>query len=137
MNASPLAERIAGFLAARGEGVVCAYLFGSVARGDAGPGSDVDVAVLLEAPPPPTLEGAGFRLEGDLERALGRPVDLVVLNRAPVDLVHRVLRDGVLVFEADRAARVRFEVRARNQYFDLRPILDRYRRAGEAPDGRR
>jgi len=137
MDASPLAERICGFFAARGERVACAYLFGSVARGEAGPGSDVDVAVLLGAPPPATLQGAGFRLEGDLERALGRPVDLVVLNRAPVDLVHRVLHDGVLVFEADRSARVRFEVRARNQYFDLRPILDRYRRAGEAPDGRR
>jgi hypothetical protein len=31
---------------------------------------------------------------------LGRPVDLVALKRAPADLVHRVLRDGVLVFDA-------------------------------------
>ena len=31
-----------------GEPVVVAYLFGSQARGDAGPLSDVDVAILLE-----------------------------------------------------------------------------------------
>ena len=130
-------ERTGAYFGREGEGVVCAYVFGSVGRGEAQPGSDVDVAVLLDAAPPATLAGCGLRLEGELERALGREVDLVVLNRAPVDLVHRVLRDGVLAFEADAAARVRFEVRARNVYFDLRPILDRYRRTGEACDDRR
>jgi uncharacterized protein len=51
-----------------------------------------------------------------------------VLNEAPADLVHRVLRDGQLIFEADRSARIRFEVRRRNEYFDLLPILTEYRR---------
>jgi len=53
---------------------------------------------------------------------------VVVLNDAPADLVHRVLRDGVLVLETDRSARIRFEVAKRNEYFDLLPILRRYRR---------
>ena len=43
--------------------------------------------------------------------------------------MHRVLRDGILIDEADRAARIRFEVAARNEYFDLLPILQRYRRS--------
>jgi hypothetical protein len=54
-----------------------------------------------------------------------------VLNTAPPDLVHRVLRDGVLVLERDASARIRFEVRARNEYFDLRPRLDEYRRISQ------
>jgi len=45
------------------------------------------------------------------------------LNDAPPDLVHRVLRDGRLVLESDRTARVRFEVSARNAYFDVLPTL--------------
>jgi hypothetical protein len=49
------------------------------------------------------------------------------MNEAPVDLVHRVLRDGILVCESDRNARVSFEVRSRNEYFDLLPYLRRYR----------
>lgn len=137
MDEESIVEQVAGFFRGRGTGVVCAYVFGSVGRGSAGAASDVDVAVLLEREPAPTLAGSGVALGGALERALGRPVDLVVLNRAPVDLVHRVLRDGALAFEGDRAARVRFEVRARNEYFDLRPHLDRYRRADGARDGRR
>jgi hypothetical protein len=44
-----------------------------------------------------------------------------------------VLRDGRLVHEADRAARIRFEVRRRNEYWDMLPIWRRYRR-GARPD---
>ena len=67
--------------------------------------------------------------EGDLERELGRAVQLVVLNDAPSDLVHRVLRDRRLLLDRDRVARLRFEVRSRNEYFDLLPVLQRYREA--------
>ena len=107
--------------------VVGVYLFGSVARGAAGPDSDVDVAVLFATNPPARLDSPRFSLEGDLERALGRPVDLVVLNAAPVDLRSRVLRDGRLLIDNDRAARIAFEVRTRNEAFDLEPILVEYR----------
>ena len=53
---------------------------------------------------------------------------MVVLNSAAADLVHRVLRDGVIVLDRDRAARIRFEVHARNEYFDLAPLRRLYRR---------
>ena len=108
--------------------VLAAWLFGSRARGEARPDSDVDVAVLLRSDPPATLEGLHLGLESDLEQACRLPVDLVIVNRAPPDLVHRILRDGVLLLERDRSARVRFEVRSRNEYFDVLPFLRRYRR---------
>jgi uncharacterized protein len=107
--------------------VVAAYLFGSVARGESTRDSDVDVAVLLDPPPPSQLGALPQRLEDALERSLRTPVQIVVLNTAPADLVHRVLRDGVILLDRDRAARVRFEVARRNEYFDLQPILRRYR----------
>ncbi len=106
-----------------------AYLFGSVARGTARSDSDVDVAVLPSRPPASSLQ-ARFALEGRLERALGRPVHLVFLDRAPADLIHRVLRDGLIAHEGDRSKRICFEVASRNAYFDLLPVLQRYRRMG-------
>jgi hypothetical protein len=60
---------------------------------------------------------------------LKRTLDLVILNRAPLDLIHRVLRDGVLVYDSDPSSRIRFEVQTRNAYFDLLPYLRQYRRA--------
>jgi predicted nucleotidyltransferase len=124
-------------LAERSEDLVCAYLFGSYARGTAGAHSDVDVAVLFATEPPHTLDGLHLDLADDLTGALHRRVDLAVLNRAPVDLIHRVLRDGLLLIDCDRSARIRFEARARNEYFDLLPHLQRYRRGGHAGGGRR
>ena len=111
---------------ARVEGLVAAYLFGSRARGTAHAASDVDIGLLLEEPPA-TLDDLHLDVAADLEREFGAPVDLVVLNRAPGELVHRVLRDGELLVENDRSARIRFEVRARNDYFDLEPVRRVYR----------
>lgn len=113
--------------------LVAAWLFGSAGRGTATPRSDVDVGLLLRASPPRTLEGCLFDVAFAIEERLGRPADVVILNDAPVDLVHRVLRDGHLVLERDRAARVRFEVRVRREYFDLLPVLRHYRRTSAAP----
>ena len=119
--------RLRAVLAAQSD-VTAAYLFGSVARGTAKRTSDVDVAVLLTVEPPRTVDGLRLGLEGEVERALGLSLQLVVLNRAPCDLIHRVLRDGILLLDRDPGTRIRFEVDARNRYFDLQPFLRRYRR---------
>lgn len=132
MDAARIESELRDFFAANPGDAVAVYLYGSVARGTAREGSDVDLGVLLEKDPPRTLQGLKLDLEADLESLLGVPVQLVVLNRAPPDLVHRVLRDGKLVLERDRSQRVRFEVKARNEFFDLQPILRQYRR-GPAP----
>jgi predicted nucleotidyltransferase len=123
-----LVQEIAQVFAARNEDAAAVYLFGSVARGEASADSDVDVAVLCGKPVDPGLAGLKLALAGDLEARLGRRVDLVVLDHQPPDLVHRVLRDGLLVIENNRSARIRFEVAARNEYFDVLPMLRRYRR---------
>lgn len=127
MDLQRLERRITQVLTSADDGLLAAYLFGSVARGTDSPSSDVDVGILLRTAPSSELNDLRSALEGDLERALGRTTQVVILNHAPADLVHRVLRDGRLLLERDRVARIRFEVRARNEYFDLLPILNRYR----------
>ncbi|HVH46502.1 MAG TPA: nucleotidyltransferase domain-containing protein [Labilithrix sp.] len=112
-------------------GLVAAYLFGSRARGTATSSSDVDLAIWLEHAPR-SFDDYPFEVAADLEQELGVRVDLVVLNGAPSDLVHRVLRDGELLVEHNRSARVRFEVKARSDYFDMLPIRNEYRRRNGA-----
>jgi predicted nucleotidyltransferase len=110
-------------------GIVAVYLFGSYARGTARADSDVDLGLLYSAPPASTLLAQPFLIEAQLAEQLGRPVQCVVMNTAPADLVHRIFIGQVLLVDSNPAFRIRFEVEARNRYFDLKPIVDRYRRA--------
>ena len=121
-------EQLAAYFRTADPRIAAAWLFGSQARGTARRESDVDIAVLYGDPPAWSSTGGPFDLEGELEKVTGRAAQVVVMNTAPVDLIHRVLRDGILLCERNRSLRVRFEVRARNEYFDLLPHLLRYRR---------
>lgn len=108
--------------------MIAVYLFGSFARGTERQQSDVDVAILYADTPAKTLDGLPLTLEEGLERHLGRAVQVVVLNHVSADLIHRVLMDGKLLIDRDPSSRIQFEVRARDEYFDLQPILRRYRK---------
>jgi predicted nucleotidyltransferase len=129
MPPGDIIDRLVQALADAPADVVAAYLFGSVARGTATTSSDVDLGILLRERPTATLAGRRLDFEDVLTQKLGVRVQLVILNDAPPDLVRRVLAARQLVLERDRALRIRFEVRARNEYFDLQPILARYRAA--------
>ena len=133
MRRDRIEARLRDFFEGSDLDVVVVYLFGSYARGDESSDSDIDLAILCASPPPRTLAHPSIGLAGRLEAQLGRAVQVVVLEEAPVDLVHRVLRDGRLIVDRDPSRRIRFEVKARNEYFDLLPVLRRYRgQAGRA-----
>lgn len=101
--------------------VVVAYLFGSRADGTAQPRSDHDVAVLFAAATPPL--DATVRLAAALAAAMGTPVDVVDLDRAPLELRGRVAEQGRRLFSDDEARRVRFEVDARVRWIEFRPVM--------------
>lgn len=100
--------------------VAVAYLFGSRAEGTSRSGSDHDIAVLFCASADLREVGA---LQADLVTALGTPVDLVELDRAPLELRANVVQEGRLVFSADEPRRVAFETETRSRWFDYRPVL--------------
>lgn len=113
-------DRLEGVLAGW-PGVAAAWLFGSQARGTARPDSDVDVAVLFTARPR-GFEEQPWELEARLTQVAGRPVQVVVANTAPADLVRRVLAEGQLLVDRDRSARVRFQVQSYKEYWDMAPL---------------
>lgn len=105
--------------------VLEAYLFGSLARGEAGEMSDVDVAVFLDEQRSIAERGRLLlELTAELMSRLGRnDVDVVALNDAPPLLYHRVLRDGERLLARDLLATTRREGQALSRYCDWVPQL--------------
>ena len=109
------------------DGVRMVYLFGSRVENSVGPMSDFDVALLVDrAADGPRLRA---RLAHELARSLETDrIDVVLLNRAPIELAYAVVADGKVLFEQDVATRVEYEANVLSRYGDLLPMLRRQRR---------
>ena len=75
-------------------GLSNARLFGSIARGDEGPESDVDL--LVDVPPGVGLVALG-RCQAELERILGAQVDLVPAGDLKAGVAAEVLAEAVVL----------------------------------------
>ena len=74
-----------------------AWLFGSFARGEETPESDVDILIVLDHSKPVGLQF--FGMYEDLKELLGRPVDLVVDRSLAPFARESVERDKKLIYE--------------------------------------
>lgn len=110
-----LRDQVAAAL--RGAGARFGFLHGSRASGTHRSDSDVDVAAWWPREAPPSFE---------VELPPG--VDLLVLNSAPLELAGRVAAGGVLLFDDDPPARVRWVATTRKIYFDEQPRMLRAHR---------
>lgn len=107
--------------------VLFCYLFGSFAYGNITSKSDIDIAVYLRPEIRADFFDIRLNLIAKLTHALGREVDVLVLNTAPSFLRYVVLKEGLLLLDRDLKHRIEFELKSINEYFDYKPILDIYR----------
>ena len=108
--------------------ILITYLYGSFVAGTGF--NDIDLAVLIDE--------ARFKDERELfeyqlaltvrlERELRPfPVDLIVLNRAPLPHRFRVVSEGAFLLSKDEQQRIEFENRTRVLFFDFLPHLEFY-----------
>lgn len=87
--------------------VEVALLFGSRARGEHRPDSDVDVAVLGDVD--------RLALAAELSRATGHEVEVVDLETAGYPLLTAIVEDGILVHEGVPSANARWRSHALSQ----------------------
>jgi len=107
-----------------------AYVYGSAVRGDRGPASDLDIAVLF-APDVDLRET--WRLEDEvaalLSRALpGESLDLRALNHAPLAFQHEVIVTGRLVFSRSDRRIQGYESYVIRRWEDFRRYHEEYHR---------
>jgi uncharacterized protein len=100
------------------EEIVFAYLHGSFARGESY--RDVDVAVFLRPGTPAPSDDIEYEISLSLrlEKAVGLPVDVKILNRAPLSFRYHASR-GTLLLSRDESVRENFLNRTWSEYFDF------------------
>ena len=109
--------------------IIFAVLFGSIAEGRDTPLSDVDVGIYVSKDLPLLEQG---KLVAELEKALGREVDLVILNEVPSkypELAFRVAARGELILCRDRKSYVEFKTKCFLSYIDAALLREQFRKA--------
>jgi predicted nucleotidyltransferase len=95
--ASTIIDRIVSIILSRRPAAKI-ILFGSRARGDATPTSDIDIAIVDDAWSRADLDEVHSRLEEEVATAL--KIDLLALHLVSSrDLVERIQREGVVIHE--------------------------------------
>lgn len=105
-----------------------AYLFGSYAKQDTGPLSDIDIAVYLDDS---LDEYKRFDLRLELISRMSGifktdKIDLVILNDIDLALAYRVVKDGKIIYCKDELEQIRFEAKTMSLYFDNQYYYNRH-----------
>lgn len=95
MSTQAMIQKIAEYFKTRP--VEKAWLFGSFARGEERPDSDVDILVSLDRSKPVGIRF--FGMWGDLERLLGKDVDLVTEGSLMPYAADSANKDKILIYE--------------------------------------
>ncbi len=112
---------------ARHPAIAVAYLFGSHARGEARPDSDIDIGIVYRrgTASPELHEKIATALALAIAEATGvEAIDVVDLEAQGPIFCHRVLCEGRRVYVGDEARRVDFESDVIVRALDFRPTYD-------------
>ena len=123
--------RLFAKLLGRQPSVVAAYLFGSVVSGRQRPGSDIDVALLIDRE---QFRAASFdrkqlydALLPELCRAVRGDVHLLILNDASLLAQVQVFEKGRLFYESDSQQLAEFRSSSISQYADFSYVMEKTR----------
>jgi len=104
--------------------VIAVYLFGSCARNEFKPLSDVDIGILFVPPVKSELETRV--LINAMEALHTEEVDLVVLNDAPLHIQYEAIKERKIIFCTNHERRADFETRVLMEYLDFAPIRNEF-----------
>ena len=106
--------------------VLLVYLHGSFLQNEF---RDIDIGVYINK----TLSkkkqlSYELFLEGKLQNIVSYPIDVRILNNAPLSFSFSVIKNGVILFSKDEDQRIDFETKIFAKYHDFDFYRERYRR---------
>lgn len=123
MTLEEIKNRISGICEEYKDYLEFSYLFGSMAKGETAPSSDVDIALYFRhSIGKDRFFDLGLAVQSDMCRALKSDVvDVVILNTvANLMLLDEIVRHGIILFDGNEELREEFEVRALHRAMDFK-----------------
>ncbi|MBC8550909.1 MAG: nucleotidyltransferase domain-containing protein [Candidatus Brocadiales bacterium] len=114
-------KQLAGIIETRKEGEF-AYVYGSFSEGL--PFHDIDIGIYTSGVKKEDATFYALDISRLIEAEVHMPVDVRVLNYAPVSFLYHVIR-GELIFERDEDMRVDFVENTVRRYLDIKPLIRR------------
>jgi uncharacterized protein len=112
-------------------GIAAVYLFGSKAENVSSKLSDVDIGVVLNDPTKLDNSTIIYNRLYDLftevfDTSNFKTIDIVFLQKAPLELRFDVIKNGKVLFENSEELRSGFEDNTQMKYIDFKPILNNF-----------
>ncbi len=109
------------------EGILVAYLYGSTAKKQIHPNSDIDIGILIrENFEPDALYTSRIANKIEKKTNTEKEIDIRILNNKPITFLHQVLKDGKELFSKNEKERIEFETKVYDRYLDFKPHFEQY-----------
>jgi len=116
-------QEISSYLFQGHDEILTVYIFGSFISAQSFSDIDIGIIAAMDLSKPLEFE---LELENRLEKVIKFPVDVRILNQAPISFAQNVFRAGRVIIDKNPNMRADFEGRILKQYFDFSPFQQRY-----------
>jgi predicted nucleotidyltransferase len=106
--------------------ILFAYIFGSFASDN--DFNDIDIGIFITRKDMQSPLQTEFDIERELEDTIKIPVDVRIINHAPLSFIYHVLKTGVVIVDKDKSTRSDFEGLIYKKYFDFQYVRREYLR---------
>ena len=103
--------------------ILAVYIFGSFISERHFSDIDIGIITAMDLSKPLDFE---LKLENRLEKLINYPVDVRILNRAPISFSQNVFRTGRVIIDKNPNMRADFQGKVLKQYFDFSPFQQKY-----------
>lgn len=104
--------------------ILFAYIFGSFVSGDSF--NDIDVGIYISGESVASPLKMELQLEIELPDLVHLPVDVRVMNFAPLSFNYNILKEGTIILDNESSLRADFEGLIYKKYFDFKHLSNEY-----------
>lgn len=107
--------------------IIFAYIFGTFSS-ESTVYNDIDIGIYVSDTEKKSFFQAELEIERELEDSIHIPIDVRIINRAPLSFVYQIIKTGIVIVNKNSDLRADFEGLTCKKYFDFQHLRREYLR---------